>query len=264
MDIDRAVGIIAFCLALFLTFQGINQQNQIDKINYQRMSEVYRPKIMVAKPIISSLVNEIDTIGLMKTLMGSGHIHMLNLPAMLKLHLKVLLYNRGSSQANFVGYLIMDSVYTGRLLLEKIKENAKVISLQMNVNPSRVSIDKADTLAFDIVYPIINFKQNKFMLHLFLVYENDFHILYSTYTWIEYHVNMPKLYKLNSNKTLRYLVRRINVSKDRIKLININNSPDIVQIKDTTAIRKFFRRYSRNQIINKNKLFPYYPPTYQR
>lgn len=257
------IDLLVLILGIIAAGIYLSQQKELDTISYMKIANEYRPKIVIRKPSNLNIERIIDTSGMaQKFREAHGHIHILHVKAKLKLRFQVQLYNDGNSQANLVGYLMADSLYQGELLVEDIKRHANMRKLVVNISPSNITIDKGNSITFGVKAGILNLKRHEFTLHLLILYENDFHILYSTYCWIKYKVDMPPAFGLNSNRVLRYIILKSSFSGDNIKLIKQSNLPEIVDLMDTTVIRNYIREKLKNYNVDTNKLFPYFPPEY--
>lgn len=233
--------VAGFCalIALIALFQTCKANRELAKTNRRLTSVEYKPILRISNPQILSVFASTDINPYKQNSDPSDSIG--NLSIQIDLRLKFKVTNVGNNTASIAGWIIRDIQSKGddlrKLLITKQAIGTSIDS--SSVFPHRfIELAPFDSTWIELTMSPEAIQNNGFILHLLLLYQNDFNQLYDIYNWTEFETSSqgiidPKFLMIEPGKW------RI-ISKDSLK---------IVTIKSTNHYSKVYSEDEQNYIF---------------
>ncbi|NOU19259.1 MAG: hypothetical protein HOO91_17010 [Bacteroidales bacterium] len=227
---------LAFGLAIFSTWKSCSSENELKETNYKLTSIEYRPKLKFSNPEVIGIELSCDSLPIKKNLDFSDSIG--NLPVKVKLSIKIKGANIGNHTAKIIGCFVADTLSEVPIIRQKLNEfnSFQRQHLYKDINPT-------DTFHTGIDYSPQFIINNKFCIHMLVLYENEIGQIYDTYYWIHYKANeiiLPNIQVYGFTKKVmniykKELFRTVNFSGD-------NNYSTPYSEKEKNKIRNFLNQ----------------------
>lgn len=175
--------IIAFVGIIAVLSWNVCQQSKINETNYLSRA-AHKPFLKnIGNPVIEQMALTADTLRIEKT----TNEEIGNIEFKLKLHLSLKLVNDSDNDARLLFSGIVDTLSDQAIIRNKFRDK-KFDVVEDNTFRDRI-IQQGDTLELSFIHSVNFIKGNAGVFHFFVVYENDFGIMFDTYIWSRFKVN---------------------------------------------------------------------------
>lgn len=198
------VAIVAIGLSILSFIKSCTTESDLEKTNYALSSIEHRPRLKFSNPQINLLTLSSDSIPIKLTNDPADSIG--DLKVNIEMKVKICVTNIGNSTAKIVGWTIADTISNEPILKQFLKDknrfklesknDLKFPNLYQELTPF-------DSCNIELKYTPQWIKNNKFIIHILLFYENEIDQLFDTYYWIIVKTNeiiLPNPIFINNNR----------------------------------------------------------------
>lgn len=188
--INLTFQILAIIISVFaLTISTCNDR-KLEKINYKLSSIEYRPRLIISEPEIVKLNYIIDSIPVKKEINKDDSIA--DVFAKFDLELRLKITNSGNHTAKILGWAITDTLSDSPILKSILKESNR--KRKISEDTIKFSYQLTEVRPNDFCFIRVRhtpqfIKENKYILHVMLFYENEIGQLFDTYYWLNLKTN---------------------------------------------------------------------------
>lgn len=244
LGVGTIISLLLLALTIFTTVKSCSRQEKLNTLNFQKLAEDYRPKLIPSNPVYLSVFMKVDT-SMLKSFVNSYKQTAVNpvfaIPIReLKFKFSFWIKNEGNSQANLLISAMYDTVYQGRVIEKTIMNGFNTRFAEVQNDSDFADIDVGDSLLVSEKINVRNILRNKILIHFYCLYENQTRLLYSSYTWFEFELHPEKLLIIGKDSTdIKGIVSETQLKSDQLSYIGRYTNTSIIEPKDTSTIRKF-------------------------
>lgn len=204
--------------------KSCNNENKIEEADYKIASVDHRPIIRIHSPLLINLKPIIDTNGNSRK---QTETDVLEVKLNLRLTIKLQFKNIGNSKAKILGYLLTDTITDRPIIKDHIKNNARkkrnlIDSIFVKYNYHELAVNDSSCVSFSRTLQFI--KDNTFVIHFIIYYENELGQRYDTYYWLKGQLK---------DFGIRPLSDSIIQHQDVVLFIDENNYSSVYSIKES-------------------------------
>jgi hypothetical protein len=220
---------LAFMLSIYSTFKSCSSEKELKRTNYEFASIEHRPRLKLSNPTITSISLKADSLPLKRTKSIKDSIG--EVLSELSLSLNIKITNIGNHTAKFDGYVLSDTTAEDPMLKRLLKNP---VALKNNSKDTLViphiykELSPLDTMNISLSYSPQYIKDDKFIIHLLIFYENELGQVFDTYYWITFqthYVIVPNPLYFGNNKQMKIKMARAIFKSVEIKDENNYSSP---------------------------------------
>lgn len=228
-----------------------NNEKQFRAFQYQpRLKPLGSPRIVSAIHESHPFVNNLKKI----LTDPDSIIPEIHVPGTLIINGQVSLLNSGNALARIRGFALTDTNSFEPVIRQLLTGSNQFFNNNIDEIEMLIEVLPGDTVTQDFSIKIAFFDSNRFILHLIVLYENEFENLYDTYTWnkylakdIAYQVKMDpkdstKLLIMSQRKKVPDLVIPDGECIDAYYSYSIDEASRIRTMMDALMSRKFEKK----------------------